>query len=216
MDPRLVIFDMDGTVLDTLEDLRGALNYALERHGHGSRTLEQMRAYVGSGLYAMVTSALGNCEDKAVCDPVFGDFRSYYLEHYNVKTRPYPGIVELLGKLKARGIKCAISSNKVDSAANELTKAHFGDLVDMCVGESPETPRKPDLAGTFRLMRTLGASPADTLYVGDSDVDCLTAKNAGLPFIAVTWGFRSRTQLEAAGAKVFADDCAELEKLLIS
>ena len=216
MDPRLVIFDMDGTVLDTLEDLLGALNYALERHGHGSRTLEQMRAYVGSGLYAMVTSALGNCEDKAVCDPVFGDFRSYYLEHYNVKTRPYPGIVELLGKLKARGIKCAISSNKVDSAANELTKAHFGDLVDMCVGESPETPRKPDPAGTFRLMRTLGASPADTLYVGGSDVDCLTAKNAGLPFIAVTWGFRSRTQLEAAGAKVFADDCAELEKLLIS
>ena len=216
MDPRLVIFDMDGTVLDTLQDLLSALNYALGRHGHGQRTLEQMTAYVGSGLYAMVTRALGDCDDKSVCDPVFIDFKSYYLEHYNVLTRPYPGMPELLKTLKARGIKCAISSNKVDSAANELTKAHFGSLVDMCVGESPLNPRKPDPAGTFRLMRTLGVSPEDTVYVGDSDVDCLTARNAGLPCIAVTWGFRSRQELEAAGATVFADDVAQLEKLLVS
>ncbi|MBR5986657.1 MAG: HAD hydrolase-like protein, partial [Clostridia bacterium] len=144
MRPHLVIFDMDGTVLDTLEDLLNALNYALEKHGHGRRTLAQMTAYVGSGLYAMVTRALGNCDDKAVCDPVFADFKAYYLEHYNVLTRPYPGIPELIKALKAEGVKCAISSNKVDSAAGELSRAHFGDLVDMCVGESPFTPRKPD------------------------------------------------------------------------
>ena len=164
----------------------------------------------------MVTRALGDCEDKSVCDPVFADFRAYYLEHYNVLTRPYPGIPELLQTLKERGVKCAISSNKVDSAANELSRAHFGSLVDMCVGESPLTPRKPDPAGTFRLMETLGAAPENTVYVGDSDVDCETARRAGLPFIAVTWGFRSREQLRKAGAMVFADDCGELKRLLIS
>ena len=216
MRPHLVIFDMDGTVLDTLEDLLNALNYALEKHGHGRRTLAQMRGYVGSGLYAMVTRALGNCEDKNVCDPVFADFKAYYLENYNVRTRPYPGIPELMKALKAEGVKCAISSNKVDSAAGELSRAHFGDLVAMCVGESPLTPRKPDPTGTFRLMETLGASREETVYVGDSDVDCETARRAGLPFIAVTWGFRSREQLKAAGAAVFADSCEELERLLKS
>lgn len=216
MKPRLVIFDMDGTVLDTLSDLLGALNHALELHGLPKHTLEQMRSYVGSGLYAMVTRSQGPNPDKALCDSIARDFKAYYLQNYNICTRPYPGIVDLLKTLRTKGIICAISSNKVDSAAKELSRAHFGDLVSLCVGESPETPRKPDPTGTRWLMKALGATEADTVYVGDSDVDCETAKNAGLPFIAVTWGFRSREQLEAAGATVFANDCGELLDLLVS
>ncbi|MBQ3761787.1 MAG: HAD family hydrolase [Clostridia bacterium] len=211
-----VIFDMDGTVLDTLGDLLGAMNHAMAEHGFKAHTLEEMRSFVGDGLYMMAVRALPESADKKLIDSVFQSFKAYYNDHLNIRTKPYDGIPELLKKLKETGIKTAVSSNKYDAGAKMLSDIHFGDLIDMTVGESELVPKKPDPTGTFLIMDTLGCDRESTLYVGDSGVDIQTARNAGLPMVAVCWGFRTRQQLEAAGASRFAETVRELESHILN
>ena len=140
---KTVIFDLDGTILNTLEDLLGAMNYALARHGFPQHTLGEMQSYVGDGLYMMAKRAAPQGSDDEIVMSVFRLFKSYYGEHLNIKTRPYEGITELLRKLKASGVKVGVSSNKYDAGAKLLCRAHFGDLIDIAVGESEAVPKSP-------------------------------------------------------------------------
>ena len=211
-----VIFDMDGTVLDTLEDLLGAMNHAMERHGFEKHTLDEMRTFVGDGLYMMAVRAVPEGTNKETVDNVFRCFKAYYNDHLNVLTRPYEGIVDMLKRLKQAGIGTGISSNKYDAGAKMLSRIHFGELIDFTVGESEEVPKKPDPTGTKLILQSLHAAPESTLYVGDSGVDIETAKNAGLPMLAVSWGFRSREQLVAGGAVHIVDNVRDLESFILS
>lgn len=207
---RLVIFDMDGTVLDTIEDLLGAMNHALNKHGYPLHTIPEMKTFVGNGLYQMVVRALPEGASAEVTDAVFADFKGYYREHLNERTRPYDGIVPLLEKLNQLGILCAISSNKFDYGAQLLSRAHFGERIALTVGESETVPKKPDPTGTLLIMKMLGADAEHTLYIGDSGVDLKTAAAAGLECLCVSWGFAGKEKLLAAGAARIADSCGEL------
>jgi len=212
---RLVIFDMDGTVLDTLADLLAAMNHALEKQGLEKRTLPEMQSFVGNGLYMMAVRAVPPGTENAVVEQVFNDFKTYYKSHLNVYTAPYEGVTEVLAELKKRGIKAAISSNKFHEGAKALAEYHFGSLIDMTLGESVLTPKKPDPTGAENILSALGVQKDEAVYVGDSNVDIETARNAGLDCICVSWGFRSRTQLEQAGANVIVDTPSQLLEVLL-
>ena len=216
MEWRTVIFDMDGTVLDTLEDLLSAMNYAMKQHGFKMHSLEEMRSFVGDGLYMMAVRAVPSGTEEATVKSVFNCFKAYYGEHLNVLTKPYDGIIWMLEKLKQAGIRTGISSNKYDQGAKMLSDIHFGRLIDCTVGESELVPKKPDPTGTRLIMNELGANAESTLYVGDSNVDIQTAANAGLKMLAVSWGFRTRQQLAEAGAAQIVDSVAELEHYILN
>ena len=213
---KTVIFDMDGTVLDTLGDLLSAMNHAMRLHGFGEHTLSEMQTFVGDGLYMMAVRAVPAGTDKQTVDNVFQSFKSYYNDHLNVLTKPYEGIVEMLKALKRAGIRTGISSNKYDHGAKMLSDIHFGSLIDYTVGESEEVPKKPDPTGTLLIMDKLGADRETTLYVGDSGVDIQTAKNAGLEMLAVSWGFRSRRDLIEGGATQIVDSVQELQNHILN
>ena len=213
MSLKAVIFDMDGTVLDTLEDLKTALNLALAQFNKKERTISEVRLFVGSGLKVLVRRALEMTDDEALLNQVLACFKKIYAENLNVYTHPYPGITELIKKLKERGIKVFISSNKFDYGAKELARAHFGNLIDMTLGESEEVPKKPDPTGALLMLKACGLSAEDAVYVGDSDVDIKTAANAGIDCICVSWGFRSKDDLISAGAGKIANSVTELEQL---
>ena len=204
-----IIWDLDGTLLDTLDDLTASTNAALLAHGYAPRTRAEIRRFVGNGVKNLISRALPT-PDRPDFDAVFADFRAHYAAHCNDRTCPYPGILPVLDRLHAQGIPMSVVSNKLDSAVRELCELHFGSLIDVAVGECEGIRRKPAPDTVFRAMELLGVRRA--VYVGDSEVDVETAKNAGMDCIAVLWGFRDRDVLEAAGAELFASDAAELGK----
>ena len=211
----LVLFDMDGTILDTLEDLTASLNAALAEAGFPARTCDEVRSFVGNGLRRLIERGVPENTPEDVVDRVFDYHCAYYGAHCADHTRPYAGIPELLERLKGRGVRLAVVSNKADPAVQELSKKYFGDLFDLSVGERPGVARKPAPDSVLCALKTLGSDRANAIYIGDSEVDVATAKNAGLPCIAVDWGFRSREALVAAGASIVVSSPAELEKLLL-
>ncbi|MBQ8351136.1 MAG: HAD family hydrolase [Clostridia bacterium] len=211
---RAVIFDLDGTLLDTLDDLADAVNYALATHGYPTRTRDEVRLFVGNGVRLLMIRALPGGEENPQFEEVLATFRTYYAAHSQCKTAPYPGILSLLAKLQKNGVRVAVVSNKFDAAVRDLCAHYFGSLVEVAVGESPEVPKKPAPDTVLRAMRLLGVSPDESVYVGDSDVDVETAKNSGIPCISVLWGFRDRAFLEAHGATRFAADVDALAVLL--
>jgi phosphoglycolate phosphatase len=209
-----VIFDLDGTLLDTLDDLADAINYALQEMGMPRRSREEVRMFVGNGVAKLAERAVptGTApEDTARTLEVFKD---YYQLHRQDKTAPYPGIPELLNALRERGCKLAVVSNKFDPAVKALAQDYFPGLFDLAAGESEAEgiPKKPHPAMVLRAMKALGAERA--VYVGDSDVDLETAKNAGLPAVAVTWGFRDEAFLRAHGAQTLIHHPRELLELM--
>lgn len=210
---RTYIFDLDGTLLDTLEDLAEATNAALEKFGFPRRTKDEVCAFVGNGVKKLVERALPGGADNPLFDGVFAEFKRYYGEHCLDHTKPYAGITELLKEIKARGGNSAIVSNKSDFAVKKLSADYFGDLVAAAVGENEDAGirKKPAPDSVLAVLKELGADKSDAVYVGDSDVDVETAKNAGLPCLSVTWGFRSREFLLAHGATALVD---RPEKLL--
>ena len=212
-----VLFDLDGTLLDTLEDLTDSVNQALRTFGYPPRTREEICAFVGNGVARLVALAVPkgtSAHDEAAC---LATFKAIYAQNCQNKTRPYEGICQLLTKLKTAGVGVAIVSNKLDEAVKVLAKTYFEGLVDVAVGEreSQGIGKKPAPDTVFEAMRLLCASPADTVYVGDSEVDVLTAQNAGIPCISVTWGFRSQDVLLQAGAKTLANSVSQLETYLL-
>ena len=201
-----ILWDLDGTLLDTLEDLADAVNYALEQAGYPARSMEEVRSFVGNGARRLIERAVPGGGDAAA---VFDTFRSYYDSHCQIKTRPYEGIMEALAELGEK-YPMAVVSNKPDSAVKPLCAEYFPCLYAR--GESADCPRKPAPDMVFKAMEAIGVSRC--IYVGDSEVDVLTAENAGMPCLSVLWGFRDRAEIEAAGGKHFCEDTANLvEKL---
>ena len=209
------IVDLDGTLLDTLQDLADSTNYALCLHHLPPRTVEEVRQFVGNGVGLLIHRAVPEGTAEELEGQVLRDFRAHYLLNMENRTAPYPGVPDLLDALRAAGVHTAVVSNKFDGAVKGLCQNYFGQRVEAAIGESQGVARKPAPDTVFRALTELGQAPEGAVYVGDSDVDILTAKNAGLPCIAVSWGFRSRAFLEANGARVIADTMQELEQLLL-
>ncbi len=197
---KLIIFDMDGTILDTLEDLKNSLNYALEQNGLPLRTLDEVRRFVGNGI--------GKLLDRGVpegCSPdlrkrVEKAFYPHYTEHCNDNTRPYAGVTDLIGALRKNGYLTAVVSNKADFAVQDLCKIWFDGLFDLSVGEREGLRRKPAPDSVWEVCRLLGVSVDEAIYIGDSEVDFQTAQNAGMDVISVDWGFRDADFLRSIGA----------------
>lgn len=211
---RAVIFDLDGTLLDTLDDLADAVNYAMKAHGYPTHSREAVCRFVGDGIRSLITRALPEGEDNPQFEEVLDTFRTYYAAHSQCKTAPYPGILALLKGLREAGLRVAVVSNKFDAAVRALCAHYFGELVEVAVGESPAVPKKPAPDTVLRAMQLLDVKPAECIFIGDSDVDIKTAQNAGIPCISVLWGFRDRAFLLAHGAQQLAADVGELAALL--
>lgn len=197
-----VLLDLDGTLLDTLEDLHRSTNYALRQFGHPERTLEEVRRFVGNGAAQLFRLAVPEGADP---DPVLAAFRAHYQENCRVRTAPYPGIPEALAVLQDQ-FPLAIVSNKPDSAVKALCDDYFPGIY--ALGESAQCPRKPAPDMVRKAMETIGVE--DCVYVGDSEVDILTAKNAGVPCLSVLWGFRDREELLEAGGARFCEEVKDL------
>ncbi len=206
-----VIFDLDGTLLDTLDDLTDGVNHALVEFGFPAATREQIRSRLGYGSGYLIASSVPGGRDCPVYQQVFDCYFAYYRAHSADKTRPYPGILELLAELKRRGVRCAIVSNKPHLATLDLAKEYFGGLIDSAVGDQPGVvERKPAPDTVWAAMRELGGSKERSVYVGDSEVDIETAKNAGIDCVSVDWGFRTREQLAVSGAVRIVSNAGEL------
>ena len=201
-----ILWDLDGTLLDTLEDLADAVNYALAHFGYPERTIEEVRRFVGNGARLLMALAV---PEGADADAAFEVFHTYYDAHCQIKTKPYEGIPEVLAQLGEK-YPMAIVSNKPDSAVKLLCAQYFPGLYAR--GESADCPRKPAPDMVYKAMAEIGADRC--IYVGDSEVDVLTAKNADVPCLSVLWGFRDRDDMEAVGGKYFCDSTKELAEKL--
>ncbi len=208
-----VIFDLDGTLLDTLEDLRDSVNHVLGLHGYPGRTLEEMRRFVGNGIPKLCERAAPDDIAPDELAVIVSEVRAWYTEHSMIKTRPYDGMTGNINELRLSGIKTAVVTNKAEPAAQKLCREIFGDIFDAVIGDNGG-PLKPDPANVRRTMSVMGAIQAQTVYVGDSEVDVRTAKNAGLRCVGVLWGFRDRHTLETAGADVVIERPEELIPVL--
>ena len=197
-----ILWDLDGTLLDTLEDLADAVNYTLTQFGYPQRTTDQVRRFVGNGVRRLLVQA---APDGADTDALLDVFRTYYNSHCRIKTKPYDGITEVLSELGKR-YPMAVVSNKPDTAVKPLCDAYFHGLYAR--GESADCPRKPAPDMVFAAMEALGVERC--IYVGDSEVDVMTARNAGVPCLSVLWGFRDRAEIEEAGGRHFCKTTTEL------
>ena len=201
----LAVFDMDGTILNTLDDLTDATNHALRTFGYPEHSIEEVRFFVGNGVAKLIeraTPAGTSEEDRA---RVRAEFMDYYKIHSADKTGPYPGINDLLKKLRAAGVKTAVVSNKPDVAVRELVKTYYDGLFDAAVGDMEGQAVKPAPDMCLKVFKELGMGPENAVYIGDSDTDIMTARNAGLDEILVSWGFRGREFLTEHGAKNICD-----------
>ena len=210
---KAVIFDLDGTLLNTLGDLAAAVNFALKTCGYPERTTDEVRRFIGNGVVKLMRRAAPKDLDEAAWQDCFAQFRAYYLAHLTDRTVPYDGILPLLESLQAQGIKTAVVSNKLHDGVVNLCASFFESRIDAAFGVREESERKPAPVNALRAMDALGVSPQETLYVGDSEVDVQTASNAALRCVGVTWGYRDRAELEAAGAWKIIDRPEELEAL---
>ncbi|MBQ8352847.1 MAG: HAD-IA family hydrolase [Clostridia bacterium] len=204
----LLLFDLDGTLLDTLDDLHAAVCYALKRQGLPTRTRAQVRDYIGNGIVMLMKRAVGEDALPAVdMAQVMADFKEYYGAHCQDKTAPYDGILELLAALKAQGKKIAVVSNKADFAVKKLCEGYFSGLVDVAIGENEAggVKKKPAPDTVFAAVNALGGALENAVYIGDSEVDIQTARNAGIACISVSWGMKDREFLLKNGAKIIVD-----------
>lgn len=211
---QLAIFDLDGTLLDTLADLRQGLNYALSTQGFAPRTLPEVRAFVGNGIRKLIERAVPAGTDEAQIEAVFEAFNPYYAVHCADFTTTYPGISELLRQLQADGVVSAVVSNKPDYAVKTLSAQYFPGLLAASAGAKDGVRKKPCPDAVFEVVRQLGAEALRAVYIGDSEVDVATARNAGLPCISVSWGFRDRDVLVNAGAETICDSMDALYRAL--
>lgn len=206
------IFDLDGTLLNTLTDLAASCNYALRKHGMPEHSIDDVRRFVGNGVRLLMERAVPGGADNPDFEAAFASFREHYMLHSLDTTRPYDGITEVLEELKRRGCRLAVVSNKMMAATVELCRHFFPDLIEVAIGENEAEGirKKPAPDTVFAALRRLGVESAGAVYVGDSDVDVQTAANAGLPCISVLWGFRDRDFLIQNGAKTFISAPSEL------
>ncbi len=206
----LIVFDMDGTILDTLEDLKNSMNHTLQLHNMPERTLDEIRSFVGNGIRKLIERAVvsGTSDDKI--DTIHNDFMKHYEVHCADFTKPYDGINELIRELRKRGYKTAVVSNKADGAVQDLCVQYFPDLFDLAIGERPEIAKKPAADMVNLALEQLHVSHEKAVYIGDSDVDVATARNSNLDMIAVDWGFRTREFLMEQGADTIVSKPEEI------
>ncbi len=209
-----VIFDLDGTLLNTLEDLAAAVNYALREMGMPERTMDEVRCFVGNGVRRLMELSVPHGFSNPAFEETFAKFKEYYGIHCNDKTSAYEGVLPLLRELKAEGYAMAIVSNKPDSAVKELSEIYFEGIVPVAIGERAGVLKKPAPDTVYEALKELDMPAETAVYVGDSDVDIMTAKNAGLPCISVLWGFRDEEFLCEHGATRFARTPDEIKQFL--
>lgn len=205
---KAVLFDMDGTLLDTLADMAAAVNHILSVHGYPLRTVEEVRAFVGNGARKLMERALPPDVTGDAFEALLEEYRQWYEGHACVRTAPYPGVPAVLAALHRTGVRCAVVSNKPDGATRELAARFFPGLP--AFGQQDGIPAKPAPDMVYHALAELGVEASAAAYVGDSEVDVALARNAGLPLVAVSWGFRGREALEEAGAALVVDDAAAL------
>lgn len=213
---KAVVFDLDGTLLDTLKDLAAATNWALSNNNLPVRTLDEVRRFVGNGVRCLIERAAPADLDASTFEKVFSDFKSYYVTHCQEQTCLYEGVAAMLHELKANGLQIAIVSNKLQAGVDELYAHYFQDDVAVAIGERPGLRRKPASDMVHLALQSLGVKPDEAVYVGDSDVDLLTARNSGLPCISVLWGFRDESFLVENGAMCFAHSPYDVVHMLLS
>lgn len=194
------IFDLDGTLLSTLADLAASTNYALRTHHMPERSLDEVRRFVGNGVKKLMERAIPDGLNNPLFEETFATFRQHYMQHNLDTTQPYPGIMQLLKQLKAEGKNIAVVSNKFYAATRELCRHFFGDLVPVAIGEREDIRKKPAPDTVIEALRELGVDKEGAVYIGDSDVDIMTAKNSGMPCVSVLWGFRDKEFLLEHGA----------------
>ena len=212
MPPKLIIFDLDGTLLDTLDDLSAAVNFAMQQRGFPQHTREEYRMMVGHGARNLMTKALPaeHRDDEALIDAVLVDFRNYYNTHIDIYTKPFPGIPRLLENLHQKSIKLAVASNKFQEGTEHLIKEFFPDIPFVAIlGNRPNQPLKPDPEVVGEVLRKTGLTQADAAMVGDSDTDMQTAANGGIRGIAVNWGYRNMSGWD------HVNTIEELQKILL-
>ena len=215
MSYKAVLFDMDGTLLDTLEDLCDSTNHALAQMGYPLRGIEEIRRFIGNGAEKQIRRAVPEGTSEGKIMETLAAFRAYYQDHCQIKTKVYDGLLDVLSELKEKGVKMAVVSNKPDAAVKKLSREYFGDRLDYAIGPSDGVRCKPYPDMAEEALKALDVEKKDAVFVGDSEVDVQTGLNAGLDVIAVSWGFRSRQVVIEAGAKMIADDASELEKLIL-
>ncbi len=209
-----VVFDLDGTLLDTLGDLRDSVNYALEKNCLPKRTTEEIRSFVGNGIRLLIERSVSENTASEITDKCFYDFKEYYKDHSAILTKPYDGIINLMKELKLKGVKIAVVSNKADFAVKTLMEDYFNGLYDCAYGERAGVERKPAPDGVFGAINEMGADIEKTVYIGDSEVDVETSKNANLPCIAVSWGFRDKAVLERLNPEYIVDSPIEILNII--
>lgn len=209
-----VVFDLDGTLLDTLGDLRDSVNFALLKNGLPKRTTEEIRSFVGNGIRLLIERSVPENTPPEITDECFSDFKEYYKEHSAILTKPYDGIIDLMEELKSKGIKIAVVSNKADFAVKTLMEDYFNALYDCAYGERAGIERKPAPDAVFGAISEMGGDLKNTVYIGDSEVDVETSKNANLPCIAVTWGFRDKKVLESLNPEYIVDSPSDILRII--
>ena len=209
-----VIFDLDGTLLNTLEDLMDSVNYGLKAYHMPERSLEEIRCFVGNGVERLIELAVSEGTGDLEREKVFAEFKAHYKIHCNDKTGLYPGVEELLARLKEEGFAMAIVSNKLQEGVDALNKQYFDRYVETAIGAREGIRKKPAPDTVMEALRILDLPKERVVYVGDSEVDIATAQNAGMDCITVAWGFRTRKEQEKAGAKVFVERPEEIVELL--
>ncbi|MBR2807754.1 MAG: HAD family hydrolase [Oscillospiraceae bacterium] len=212
---KAVLFDMDGTVLDTLDDLADSVNRSLREFGLPEVSRFQVGQSLGNGAKYLIRHCLPEGSDEALCEQVLSFYKPWYDAHCRIKTKPYDGILQLMEALRADGIHQAIISNKPDSAVQELAEAFFSGLMDVVIGESPAVKRKPSPDTVLAAASQMGLMASDCVYIGDTEVDLETARNAGMDCIPVSWGFRTEEQLRATGAEEIIRSPEDLKKKLL-
>ena len=212
---KLALFDMDGTILDTLEDLTDATNVIMEKYGYPTHGIDAVRSFVGNGLRKLIERATPADTDAAKIDAMLADFKVYYADHCADKTHPYDGVREMIARLRDKGILTAVVSNKVDEGVQELVKEYFPGLFDLAVGERPDVKPKPAPDMVFSALERMGIDIREAVFIGDSDVDLKTAQNAGIDGIFVDWGFRTPEVLRSLGARIVVSTPEQVEALIL-
>ena len=211
---KAVLFDLDGTLMNTLEDLTDSTNYILEKYNFPQRTIKEVRSFVGNGIKKLMERAVPENTDEKIINECYEEMLNYYKEHSLIKTAPYFGTKELVEKLHNEGFKIAIITNKAQNSADIISEKFFGKSVDLVIGDDKKMPLKPNPAGIEKALEYFEISKDEAVYIGDSEVDLQTGTNGDLKTILVLWGFRDKDFLKEKGGTVFAETVEELENLI--